>query len=69
MCFFSKPSIPKLPDPVKPPAASKAPEYETFSARNRDQAARAGTSSTMLTGPMGAVAPAAQIGKSTLLGQ
>lgn len=69
MCIFSKPKVPKLPDPVKPPAESKTPEYETYSARNRDQVARASAGSTMITGPMGASTPAAQIGRSTLLGQ
>ena len=69
----SKPKMPALPAPEKPPQATKAPDRQAVVAGNAAAAgpggALAGNSSTFLTGPAGIDPSTLNLGKNTLLGQ
>lgn len=66
MCFGAKP--PKVPDPVPPPQAEKAPDSSIFARRNTNLAASRPGGSTLLTSPTGIDISSANVGASSLLG-
>lgn len=70
---FSKPKMPAIQTPEKPPQDSKAPDRRAAATANAASAmpggAMAGNSGTFLTGPEGVDPMKLNLGKNTLLGE
>lgn len=64
------PKMPSIPEPAKPPQASRAPDRQAIRTSNAGNAGMVSSgSSTMLTGPSGIDPAMLNLGRNSLLGQ